>query len=181
MCVPNGLNIINMNVLCGGNYAFNPVSNDCSLDTTHATCRGNQWTCNNVGDMGAWPLNANSRQPIARMNALIIIIILIFSLLHLHGSKRRGSGTLPRALQMPGRTNLPSRWLRRSERRWWKLIQLSESRAFRRPIRLSLLFPLRRSVAVATHSMPDRNLLQPIDFGMHSRNLLKRFVKNVDL
>lgn len=110
------------------------------------------------------------------MNVLIIIIILICSLLHVHGSKRWSSGTLPRALQMPGRTNIPSRWLRRSERNWWKLIQLSKSRALRRPIRLSLLFPLRRSVAIATHTMPDRNLLQPIDFGMHSRNLLKRFL-----
>jgi hypothetical protein len=59
MCFPSGPNLIAVNVLCGGNYAFNPVTNDCSLNLNNPVCRGNQFTCNNVGDMGAWPLNPN--------------------------------------------------------------------------------------------------------------------------
>lgn len=59
MCFPSGLNIIAVNILCGGNSAFNPVTNDCTLTTQHQVCRGNQFQCNQVGDMGAWPLNPN--------------------------------------------------------------------------------------------------------------------------
>lgn len=59
MCFPSGPNLIAVNVLCGGNYAFNPISNDCSLSLNHQACLGNQFTCNNVGDMGPWPLNPN--------------------------------------------------------------------------------------------------------------------------
>jgi len=59
MCFPSGPNMISVNVLCGGNFAFNPITNDCSLDMTSPVCRGSQFTCNNVGDMGPWPLNPN--------------------------------------------------------------------------------------------------------------------------
>jgi Chitin binding Peritrophin-A domain len=59
MCFQSGMNLINVNVLCGGNYAYNPITNDCSLTLNHPICRGNQFTCNNVGDMGPWPLNPN--------------------------------------------------------------------------------------------------------------------------
>lgn len=59
MCFPSGLNLISVNILCGGNYAFNPVTNDCSLDLTSRACQGSQFACNSVGDMGAWPLNPN--------------------------------------------------------------------------------------------------------------------------
>lgn len=48
-----------MNIQCGGNAAFNPVMNDCSLSLNNPICMGSQFTCNNVGDMGPWPLNAN--------------------------------------------------------------------------------------------------------------------------
>lgn len=59
LCFPSGPTMIAVNIQCGGNYAFNPITNDCSLDTMNPICSGNQFTCNNVGDMGAWPLNPN--------------------------------------------------------------------------------------------------------------------------
>lgn len=59
MCFPSAGVLIAANILCGGNAAFNPQSSDCSLATTHEICRGTPFTCNQVGDMGAWPLNAN--------------------------------------------------------------------------------------------------------------------------
>lgn len=51
--------LIAVNVRCGGNFAFNPITNDCSLTTSHQVCQNAQFTCNNVGDMGPWPLNPN--------------------------------------------------------------------------------------------------------------------------
>jgi hypothetical protein len=59
MCFPSGPVIVSVNVLCGGNSAFNPATSDCSLTTAHQICQGNQFTCDYVGQMGAWPLNAN--------------------------------------------------------------------------------------------------------------------------
>jgi len=59
MCFPSGPAMIAVNILCGGNYAFNPITNDCSLNLNNPVCQGNQFTCNNVGDMGPWPLNPN--------------------------------------------------------------------------------------------------------------------------
>lgn len=59
MCFPSGLQIVSVNVRCGGNTAFNPVTSDCSLSTTNNICQGQQFTCNEVGQMGAWPMNAN--------------------------------------------------------------------------------------------------------------------------
>jgi hypothetical protein len=59
MCFLSYPNLISINIRCGGNFAFNPITNDCSLDMNHQVCRGNQFTCNRVGDMGPWPLNPN--------------------------------------------------------------------------------------------------------------------------
>ena len=59
MCFPSGNNLIAVNILCGGNSAFNPVTSDCSLLTSNPVCQGNPFTCEFVGQMGAWPLNAN--------------------------------------------------------------------------------------------------------------------------
>lgn len=59
MCFPSGPTLIAVNVLCGGNYAFNPITNDCSLTMNSPVCQRPPFTCNNVGDMGAWPLNPN--------------------------------------------------------------------------------------------------------------------------
>lgn len=59
MCFISANNMIAANILCVGNHAFNPATSDCSLTTTHQICQGNAFTCDTVGQMGAWPLNAN--------------------------------------------------------------------------------------------------------------------------
>lgn len=59
MCFPSGPALVSVNVQCGGNSAFNPVTSDCSLTTTHPMCLGNQFTCDYVGQMNSWPMNAN--------------------------------------------------------------------------------------------------------------------------
>lgn len=59
MCFSSAMTIVSVNVVCGGNSAFNSVTNDCSSSLTHPNCQGSQFTCNNVGDMGPWAGNPN--------------------------------------------------------------------------------------------------------------------------
>ena len=45
------------NAVCGENSAFDPATSGCNLNTASEVCTVPQFTCQNVGDMGAWPAN----------------------------------------------------------------------------------------------------------------------------
>lgn len=61
MCFMSFPNMISVNVQCRGNYSFNPISNDCSLDkNVNLFCNNeNQFPCNKTGEMNFWPSNPN--------------------------------------------------------------------------------------------------------------------------
>ncbi|KAL7026980.1 hypothetical protein ACKWTF_005255 [Chironomus riparius] len=79
MCFPHGPNLLSVTVLCGDSVAYNPVTNDCSLPTMHSVCSGNVFTCDYVGQMGAWPLNPNIYYMcMARSNGVRVLFPQIF-------------------------------------------------------------------------------------------------------
>lgn len=45
------------NAVCGDNSAFDPATSGCNLNTASEVCTVPQFTCDNVGEMGAWPAN----------------------------------------------------------------------------------------------------------------------------